>query len=379
MKYIHELDIWPMFTWEHKQIELLLGEVRNVQGRLIGRMENFGLVSRQEAVLETLTLEIVKSSEIEGEFLNPKQVRSSLARRLGIDVGGLVPSDRHIDGVVEMMLDATHNFDQELTQERLFGWHAALFPAGRSGMHKIIVGAWRDDRHGPMQVVSGPIGRERVHFEAPGAKRLRKEMKDFLNWFNLSRAERKADLDPVLKSAIAHLWFVTLHPFEDGNGRIARAIADMQLARSDGSRERFYSMSVQIRKERNAYYDIIEKTQKSKKVAKDGIDVTMWLEWYLGCLRMSLDATEDTLQNVVKKARFWQSQSAGSVNKRQEKMINKLFEGFEGKLTSSKWAKMTKCSQDTALRDILDLVEKGVLVKDSGGGRSTSYSLKDAL
>lgn len=377
MKYIHETNIWPQFTWEHKKIEPILGAVRNAQGRLIGRMEAFDLLSRQEAVLETITLEVVKSSEIEGEFLNPEQVRSSIARRLGMEIGGLVPLDRHVDGVVEMMLDATQNFNKKLTQDRLFGWHACLFPAGRSGMHKIIVGGWRDDSHGPMLVVSGPIGRERVHYEAPEATRLKSEMKHFLSWFNTYGKGGKDDLDPVLKSAIAHLWFVTLHPFEDGNGRIARAIADMQLARADGSRERFYSMSVQIRQERNDYYNILEKIQKSTNATKTGIDITSWLEWFLGCLGRALDTTENTLDNVFKKARFWQSHPAGSINKRQEKIINKLFEGFEGKLTSSKWAKITKCSQDTALRDIIDLVEKGVLVKDLGGGRSTSYSLVD--
>ena len=377
MKYIHQSDIWPNFTWNHKKIEPLLGGVRNAQGRLIGRMEASGLLSRQEAVLETLTVEIVKSSEIEGEILNPEQVRSSIARRLGMDISGLVPSDRHVDGVVEMMIDATQSYNKKLTQDRLFGWHAALFPTGRSGMHKIIVGAWRNDSYGSMRVVSGPIGRERVHFEAPEAARLKSEMKDFLSWFNTISTGRKGELDPVLKSAIAHLWFVTLHPFEDGNGRIARAIADMQLARADGSQERFYSMSVQIRQERNTYYDILEKIQKYAKVTGAGIDITAWLEWYLGCLNRALDTTENTLNNVFKKARFWQAQPFGAMNERQEKMINKLFDGFEGKLTSSKWAKITKCSQDTALRDILDLVEKGILVKDFAGGRSTSYSLKD--
>jgi len=384
MKYIYESDIWPQFIWDHKKIEPLLGGVRNAQGRLIGRMEAFGLVSRQEAVLQTLTLEVVKSSEIEGELLNPEQVRSSIARRLGMDVGGLVSSDRHVDGVVEMILDATQNFDKKLTIDRLFGWHAVLFPTGRSGMHKIIVGGWRDDIRGPMRVVSGSIGRERVHYEAPEAKRLKSEMKHFLSWFNGKSVKGNKSMDPVIKSAIAHLWFVTLHPFEDGNGRIARAIADMQLARADGSHERFYSMSVQIRQERNAYYDILEKIQKFSNVTKTdlpagqvGIDITAWLEWFLGCLNRALDTSENTLDNVFKKARFWQSQPAGSINKRQEKMINKLFEGFEGKLTSSKWAKITKCSQDTALRDILDFVERDVLVKDPGGGRSTSYSLKD--
>ena len=317
MKYIHQLDVWPQFIWDHKNIEPLLGAVRNAQGRLIGRMEALGFSSRSEAVLETLTLEIIKSSEIEGELLNPQKVRSSIARRLGIEIGGLVSSDRYIDGVVEMMLDATQNFDKKLTEERLFGWQACLFPTGRSGMYKIIVGEWRDDSHGPMRVVSGPIGREKIHFEAPEAKRLKREMKAFLSWFNALKIKRNGDLDPVLKSAIAHLWFVTLHPFEDGNGRIARAIADMQLARADASRERFYSMSVQIRQERNAYYDILEKTQKSTKVKnakQEGVDITAWLEWYLGCLARALDTSENTLSNVFKKARFWQDYPTETMN-----------------------------------------------------------------
>ena len=371
MKYIHQLNIWPKFIWDHEQIASILGVVRNRQGRLIGRMEALGFPLRSEAILQTLTLDVLKSSEIEGEIFDPKQVRSSIARRLGMDIGGLVSSDRHVDGVVEMMLDATQNFDKPLTKDRLFGWHASLFPAGRSGMHKITVGAWRDDSHGPMRVVSGPAGRERVHFEAPETSRLNGEMKNFLDWF------KPEDMDPVLKAGIAHLWFVTLHPFEDGNGRIARAIADMQLARADGSRERFYSMSVQIRQERNVYYDVLEKTQKNTHVTKAGIDITAWLVWFLACLNRALDTTESTLAGVFQKARFWESHPAESINERQRTMINKLFDGFEGKLTSTKWARTTKCSQDTAHRDILDLVEKGVLVKDSAGGRSTSYLLKD--
>ena len=372
MKYIHQLDIWPTFTWDHKEIASSLGPLRNRQGRLIGRMEALGFSLRSEATLQTLTLDVLKSSEIEGEILDPAKVRSSIARRLGMDIGGLVPSDRHVDGVVEMMLDATQNFDKHFTQDRMLGWHASLFPTGRSGMHKIAVGAWRDDRHGPMRVVSGPVGREKVHYEAPEAGRLKNEMKEFLSWFN-----KRIDLDPVLKAGIAHLWFVTLHPFDDGNGRIARAIADMQLARADGSRERFYSMSTQIRQERNVYYDVLEKTQKNTHATKDGINITAWLAWFLNCLGRALDATENTLSGVFKKARFWDSHPTESINERQKIIINKLFDGFEGKLTSSKWAKITKCSQDTAHRDILDLVEKGVLVKDSAGGRSTSYSLKE--
>ena len=371
MKYIHQLKIWPKFTWNSEKISSKMGNVRNRQGRLIGRMEAIGFPLRSEAMLQTLTLEILKSSEIEGEILDKAQVRSSVARRLGMDIGGLVPSDRHVDGIVEMMLDATQNFNKKLTKNRLFGWHASLFSAGRSRMHKIVTGAWRNDRHGPMRVVSGPIGRERIHFEAPAAKRLNGEMKDFLKWFNGSLA-----IDPVLKAGMAHLWFVTLHPFDDGNGRIARAIADMQLARADGSQERFYSMSVQICVERNVYYDVLEKMQKNIHSTKTGIDITVWLEWFLACLNRALDTTEDTLASVFKKARFWESYPVGSINERQRVMINKLFDGFEGKLTTSKWAKITKCSQDTALRDILDLVEKGILAKDSAGGRSTSYYLK---
>lgn len=387
MKYIHQVDSWPHFKWDHEQIASVLGGVRNRQGRLIGRMEALGFALRAEAVLQTLTLDVIKSSEIEGEFLDKSQVRSSIARRLGMDIGGLVPSDRHVDGVVEMLLDATQNFTKPLTKDRLFGWHASLFPTGRRGMHKITVGNWRNDAHGPMRVVSGAVGRERVHFEAPSADRLEREMKGFLGWFNGSTALTKdgsaplatggaTDIDPVLKAGIAHLWFVTLHPFEDGNGRIARAIADMQLARADGSRERFYSMSVQIRQERNAYYDIIEKTQKNTRVTKAGIDITAWLAWTLDCLNRALDTTESTLAGVFQKARFWESHPAASINERQRVMINRLFDGFEGKLTSSKWAKITACSQDTALRDILDLVEKGILLKDVAGGRSTGYLLK---
>ena len=330
----------------------------------MGRMESLGFSLRAEAVLQTLTLEVLKSSEIEGEILNRDQVRSSIARRLGMDISGLAPADRHVEGVVEMMLDATQNYRRPLTEERLLGWHASLFPTGYSGMSKIAVGRWRDDSRGPMQIVSGALGRERVHFEAPAAKRLRKEMAALLKWFN-----EPDETDPVLRAGIAHLWLVTIHPFADGNGRIARAIADMALARSEQSVQRFYSMSAQIRTERKAYYDILEKTQKN------GLDVTEWLEWFLGCLDRAFDGTEATLAGVLRKARFWDAHRSTPLNDRQREMLNKLLNGFEGKLTSSKWAKMTKCSQDTALRDIIDLVDRGILSKDPGGGRSTSYSL----
>ncbi len=385
MLYIHQLPNWPKLSWDHPTIAALLGPVRHRQGRLLGRMEALGFTLRSEAVLQTLTLDIIKSSEIEGEILDADQVRSSIARKLGMDIAGLIPSDRHVDGVVAMMLDATQNYPKALTQERLFGWQASLFPNGYSGMHKIITGAWRDDRKGPMQVISGPAGREKVHFEAPKAARIEKEMKTYLAWFNRPAAPaiQPTEVEPVLKAGIAHLWFVTLHPFEDGNGRLARAITDMQLARADGSAQRFYSMSARIRKERKAYYEILETTQKKTQTqgqgvsSSAGIDITAWLEWFLDCLDRALDATETTLADVLRKARFWERYPAESIHERQRTMIHKLFEGFEGKLTSSKWAKIAKCSQDTALRDILELVQKGILIKDSAGGRSTSYRLNN--
>lgn len=364
MKYIHERPAWPKFHWEQKMLGARLAEVRHRQGRLIGRMEALGVTLRKEAVLQTLTFDVLKSSEIEGEKLNLDQVRSSIARRLGIDIGGSVPADRHVEGVVEMMLDATQNFTKPISAERLFGWHAALFSTGRSGMHKIIVGAWRDDSKGPMQVVSGPIGHEKVHFEAPKAGRLDNEMRTFLDWVNAND-----DLDPVLRAGLAHLWFVTIHPFDDGNGRIARAIADWALARSENSPQRFYSMSAQIREERNDYYNILERTQKGT------LDISAWMAWFLDCLDRAIAGTELMLADVLRKARFWEKNAGKTINDRQRLMLNKLLGGFEGKLTSTKWAKLTKSSQDTAHRDIQALIEQGVLAKESGGGRSTSYSL----
>jgi Fic family protein len=309
---------------------------------------------------------VLKSSEIEGEILDKEQVRSSIARRLGMEAAGLPSADRNVEGVVEMTLDATQKYKEKLTQDRLFGWHASLFPTGRTGMRKIIVGAWRDEKSGPMQVVSGPYGRERVHYEAPVAGRLDAEMQEFLDWFNGAD-----NIDPVLRAALAHLWFVTIHPFEDGNGRIARAIADMSLARSEESTQRFYSMSAQIRIERNAYYDISESTQKG------GLDITPWMEWFLGCLDRAFDGAEKTLAVVFKKADFWREHSSATLNERQRDIINRLLDGFDGKLTSSKWAVIEKCSPDTALRDITDLIARGLLRKDEGGGRSTSYSLAE--
>ncbi len=362
--YIYQHSDWPNFHWDHKVLAEPLAAVRHRQGRLFGRMEGLGFSLRNEALLHTLTEDVLKSSEIEGEILDRDQVRSSVARRLGMDIGGLLPVDRDVEGVVEMTLDATQNYAQPLAAERLFGWHAALFPTGRSGMHRIIAGAWRDDEKGPMQVVSGALGRERVHYEAPKANRLDDEIKPFLSWFN-----GKTRIDPVIKAGLAHLWFVTIHPFEDGNGRIARAVTDMALARSENSAQRFYSMSAQIRQERNAYYDILEATQKG------GLDVTPWLDWFLGCLGRAFDGAEQVLSDVLRKAQFWEQHAGAAINERQRDMLIRLLGGFEGRLTSSKWAKIQKCSQDTALRDISGLVESGILVKDAGGGRSTSYSL----
>jgi Fic family protein len=327
-------------------------------------MEALGFALRDEAHLHTLTEDVVKSSEIEGENLNRDQVRSSIARRLGMNIAGLVPADRNVEGVVEMMIDATGNFREPLTAERLFAWHAALFPTGRSGMRTIIVGDWRDDRNGPMQVVSGPVGREKIHYEAPPADRLSEEMVKFLTWF-----ESSSGIDPLLTAGLAHLWFVTIHPFDDGNGRIARAISDMALSRSECSRQRFYSMSSQTRRERSEYYGLLESTQKG------GPDVTRWQTWFIACLSRAIEGAHDTLGSVLAKARFWERFATAPLNKRQIAILNRVLDGIEGKLTTSKWAKMAKCSQDTAYRDILDLVRRGALRKDAGGGRSTSYSL----
>jgi len=366
--YIHQLEQWPKFRWNQESLAVAgrLGAVRHIQGRWIGRMEALGFQLRGEAALHSLTEEVRKSSEIEGEVLDKDQVRSSIARRLGMDIGALVPADRHIEGVVEMMLDATQNYGAPLTDERLFAWHSALFPTGRSGIRTIAVGAWRKDRSGPMQILSGPIGRERVHYEAPASSTLRAEMRAFLRWFN-----KDDGTDLVLKAGVAHLWFVTIHPFDDGNGRIARAIADLMLARSEKSAQRFYSMSAQIQRERNDYYDVLEATQKGD------LDITPWLDWFLGCLGRSFSGVATILATVLKKARFWEKHAGAPFNERQRAILNRLLDGFEGKLTSSKWAKLAKCSQDTALRDIDDLLDRGVLTKDAAGGRSTSYSLTE--
>lgn len=363
-KYIHENENWTDFTWDNKKVMLKLGEARNRQGRILGKMESIGFDLQNEAVLNTLTLDVIKSSEIEGEYLEFQQVRSSIARRLGIDIAGAVESERHVDGIVEMMFDATQRYGLRLTKERLFGWHAALFSLGWSNLHKITVADWRKDTSGPMQVVSGPIGNEKVHYQAPSSERIELEMKKFIDWF-----ENEEKMDMVLKAAIAHIWFVTIHPFDDGNGRITRAITDMTLARSDKSVRRFYSMSAQIKLERNQYYEKLEKTQKGNS------DITEWILWFLQCLINAIDSTSGTLSKILHKAEFWKAHATTILNDRQQKIINKLLDGFEGNLTSSKWGKINKCSQDTALRDIQDLLKKNILHKESSGGRSTNYEL----
>jgi Fic family protein len=351
-------------TWDSTGLMPALLEVRLKQGRLLGFLEALGFTMRDETALGSTTLDVLKSSEIEGENLDPAQVRSSVARKLGMHVAGLVPSDREVDGVVEMMVDATRRFDEALTKKRLLGWRAALFPEGTRGAEGIAVGRWRAKGKGPMQVVSGALGKERVHFEAPATDRIPAAMRAFLKWVN-----EEDGTDQVIRSAVAHLWFLTIHPFDDGNGRVARAISDMLLARSDGSRQRFFSMSAQIRAERKDYYQMLETSQKG------GLDVTSWIAWYLGCLNRALDAASDAMSSVLERTRFWDKHASTDLNERQRKMINRLFGGFTGHLTTSKWAKMTRCSQDTALRDIQELVEKRILKKSKAGGRSTIYHL----
>lgn len=362
--YVHQRKEWPNFRWDNEKLLFTLSKVRNLQGKLTGKMEGLGFDLKNEAVLETITLDVIKSTEIEGEVLNMDQVRSSVARHLGMDIAGLVASDRNVDGIVDLMMDATQKYNTKLSTERLFDWHASLFPTGRSSMYKITVGNWRKDDAGPMQVVSGPMGKEKVHFQAPDSVDVPKEMKAFVKWFNSEN-----NLEPTLKAALAHLWFITVHPFDDGNGRIARALTDMLLARSDESTQRFYSMSAQIRLERKQYYEILERTQKGN------LDVTEWLLWFLNCLLNALKASDLTLEKVLNKAQFWKKHATTQLNGRQHLLVNKLLDNFEGKLTTSKWAKITKCSQDTALRDIQDLMQKEMLRKEASGGRSTSYEL----
>ncbi len=362
--YIWERPEWPALTWDNEALSNLLARASRREGRLLGKMEALGFKLRSEAHFRTLTEDVVNSSEIEGQKLDTEQVRSSIARRLGMDAGGLVPADRDVEGIVEMMLDATGNCTKPLTVERLFAWHASLFPTGRSGMHEIKVGTWRDDSTGPMQIASGPTGKQKVRFEAPPAARVPHEMEDFLRW-----SQKPRDTDPLLMAGLAHLWFITIHPFDDGNGRIARAIADMALARSEESSQRFYSMSAQIRHERNDYYTMLEHTQKGE------LDITPWQDWFLNCLLRVIEGAQNTLGAVLEKARLWERFSKEPLNERQINVLNRLLDGLEGKLTTSKWAKIAKCSQDTAYRDILDLIQRGALQRDPGGGRSTSYSL----
>lgn len=362
--YIHERPGWPEFTWDGDSLAAVLAAVRHKQGRLLGTMEALGFDLRVEASLAVLTSDVVKSSAIEGERLNPEEVRSSIARRLGLDVAGLPKAGRDVEGVVEMMLDGTRNLEKPLTKRRLFDWHASLFPTGRSGMSRITVGGWRKKEAGAMQVVSGPMGREKVHFEAPEADRLQAEMSRFIKWFNGPPA-----VDPVLKAGIAHFWFVTIHPFEDGNGRIARAIADMALARADGTKDRFYSMSSQIEAERKDYYLRLEAAQRGD------VNITGWLEWFLGCLDRAIDGADGTLGAVLNKARMWERINRRPVKERQRLVISRMLNGFKGFLSTSKYARLAKCSTDTALRDIRELLERGILVQNPGGGRSTSYRL----
>jgi len=365
--YIWQASDWPSWRYDLAALAQSLADVSRAQGLLMGRLADVGMALRDQASLSALTEDVIKTSEIEGEQLNAESVRSSIARRLGVDIGALAPVDRHVEGVVEMVLDATANCNAGVTRDRLFGWHAALFPTGYSGLVRINVGDWRDDTTGPMQVVSGPLGRQRMHFEAPPADRLQSETDRFINWANSASNE-----PPLIKAGLAHLWFVTLHPFDDGNGRIARAVGDLFLARADGSPQRFYSLSAQIQRERKAYYDILERTQKQS------LDVTDWLAWFLETLHRAVDEAQHTLDAVLAKTRFWQRWAApGSapLNERQVKLVNRLLDGFEGKLTSSKWASIAKCSPDTALRDITDLLARGALRKSDAGGRSTSYEL----
>lgn len=364
--YIWQADDWPQWRYDLAALTGPLTDVSRAQGLLLGRLADVGMALRDQASLAALTEDVVKTSEIEGEVLNVQSVRSSIARRMGVDIGAVAPVDRHVEGVVEMVLDATTRACAPLTAERLFGWHAALFPTGYSGMTRIAVGQWRTDAEGPMQVVSGHMGRRKVHFQAPSARVLTAEIDRFLAWANAETGEPM-----LIKAGLAHLWFVTMHPFDDGNGRIARAVGDLFLARADGSPQRFYSLSAQIQRERKDYYEVLERTQKGT------LDVSGWLSWFLGTLGRAVASSQATLDAVLVKARFWQRWAGKPLNERQVKLLNRLLDGFDGKLTSSKWAAIAKCSPDTALRDITQLLELGVLQKTPGGGRSTGYELAD--
>ena len=360
-KYIYQHENWTDFTWNEQKINELYGEVKYLQGKLNGIMSTIGFSQKEETLLNTFTFDILKSSEIEGELLNFDQVRSSIARRLGINTAGLVPSARNIEGIVEMMLDATQRYEKPLTEERLFGWHNALFPGGYSGAYKIDVACYRKEE---MQVVSGAFGKEKVHYEAIKPEFVKPEMDKFLHWLNTDFT-----VNAIIKAAIAHFWFVIIHPFDDGNGRIARTISDMQLARAENSPQRFYSLSSQILIEKKRYYDVLQKVQHSSS------DITEWLQFFLTCMKNALSVSEDATARILQKAKFWAIHEKIVINERQRLIINKLFDGFDGKLQSSKWAKICKCSQDTAIRDIKDLIEKGILRQEQGGGRSTNYEM----
>jgi len=364
MTYLYQATNWPRFTWNANRLVLHLSATRYEQGLLLGKMKDLGYQLQNEATLAALTEETVKSSAIEGEELDAESVRSSLARRMGLEAAGTRPADRNVEGVVEMMLDATQNYASPLTGERIFGWHAALFPTGRSGMRKIATGAWRT---GPMDVVSGPQGNEKIHFEAPAAEDVEPEMKRFVAWYE----DGGKTIEPLIKAGLAHLYFVTIHPLEDGNGRITRAITEMSLARLENSAQRFYSMSSQIREERKSYYEILEATQKG------GLDVTEWLVWFLDCLGRAIAKANTLTSAVLEKEAFWRSLKRESieVSERQKKIIHLLLDGLEGKLTTEKWGKLAKTSHDTALRDIQDLIEKRILKQEQSGGRSTAYAL----
>jgi Fic family protein len=364
--YIWQRPNWPDFRWGSAALLEPLAVARLKQGQLLGKMEHLGFGLKLEAELAALTEDVIKSSEIEGEILDRNSVRSSLARRLGVPDAGIAPTDRRVEGVVEMMLDATQNYVRPLTPQRLFGWQAALFPTGFSGLRPILTGAWRTDAEGPMQVVSGPIGRDRVHYEAPPASKIEEEMEGFLAWFN-----GKPTAEGLLRAGLAHLWFVTIHPFEDGNGRIARAIADQALAQSENVGQRFYSVSSQIRAERNHYYDSLERTQRGD------VDVTDWLLWFLGCFSRAIDGAQTIMASVLQRAEFWQRHADEKFVDRQREILNRYMQGFEGKLTAKKWATMTKVSIPTAQRDISDLVERGVLRRNPGGSKNTSYDLAE--
>ena len=362
-KYIYQYPDWPNFTWDEQKIQVILGKVRHLQGKLFGQMSTLGFSIKEEALLSTLTIDVLKSSEIEGENLNYEQVKSSIAKRLGLDYNDTIYPSRDVEGVVEMMLDATQNYNEQLSEERWFDWHAALFPTGRSGMYKIETTRYRT---GKMQIVSGPLGREKIHYTAPPPEVMKEEMDGFLDWFNYN-----SNLDLVVKAAVAHFWFIIIHPFDDGNGRIARALSDLLLAKSENSSFRFYSLSSQMQLERKTYYGMLQSVQYNER------DITDWLEWFLTCLYRALEATEGTIKNALRKNQFWEKHKETILNSRQRLMLNKLLNGFKGKLKTSKWAKITKCSQDTALRDIKDLIEKGILRQEESGGRSTNYELND--